>query len=60
MLVGLFCGQMLIDGAAQHPAGLMAELLHLSERRISRRSAGAIPFLSEQGYQFVKLLLRLR
>ena len=60
MLVGLLCGQMLIDAAAQHPAGLMAKLFHLSERRIDWRAAGAIPFLCQQGYQFVELLLRLR
>ncbi len=34
----------------------MAELFHLSERRVYGRSLGAISFRGEQGHQFVKLL----
>ena len=45
---------MLIDGAAHHPARLMAELFHFSERRVYWRSAGAVLFLREQGHQFGK------
>ena len=52
--------QMFVQRAADHPAGLMAELFDLGERRVDWRSARAIPFLSEQGHQFVKLLLCLR
>ena len=51
MFVGLLIGQMPIDSAAQHPADLMAELFHLSERRISRRSVGPISFRSDEGQQ---------